>query len=459
MPPGAHPDAATFPTWLRRRELGQDSDEHLNWAIADRETDHALGNMTVFRLDPVANRFQAEIGYWLHPTARGRGVLGEVMPAIVDHAFAPVADGGMGLSRLYAETDLDNGPSQAVLLRAGFRRWGQDRYAFRNGAGDVTDGAYFELLATDERLDRRPQRVDEVTLEGDRVRLRPWRDDDAERVVEGCTDPRSMHWLSGLPNPYTSEHAGDYIRRCRGQAAVGAGLFLAMADPQDDACVGSIALMDLGGMDPTTGEVGYWAHPAARGRGMTSEAVALLSAHAFRPTTEGGLGLRRLVLKAAAGNAASQHVAESNGFQQDRYAAPGRAARRRFLRRPRRLRPARHGHASGGGIAETLERSDIPPPGKALGEGGARRRDPVDPVHMTSVAGSPGRSASPTSGISLRDALIAIGVLIACWSSWSSRCRRRHGERGRRRGLVGVAAFSVTGLVAWHRRPTTRRAG
>ena len=315
MPPGAHPDAATFPAWLRRRELGQDSDEHLNWAIADRETDHALGNMTVFRLDPIANRFQAEIGYWLHPTARGRRVLGEVMPAIVDHAFAPVADGGMGLARLYAETDLDNGPSQAVLLRAGFRRWGQDRYAFRNGAGDVTDGAYFELLATDERLDRRPQRVDEVTLEGDRVRLRPWRDDDAERVVEGCTDPRSMHWLSGLPNPYTSEHAGDYIRRCRGQAAVGAGLFLAMADPQDDACVGSIALMDLGGMDPTTGEVGYWAHPAARGRGMTSEAVALLAAHAFRPTTEGGLGLRRLVLKAAAGNAASQHVAESNGFQ------------------------------------------------------------------------------------------------------------------------------------------------
>ena len=123
-----------------------------------------------------------------------------------------------------------------------------------------------------------------------------------------------MHWLSGLPNPYTPEHAGDYIRRCRGQAPLGTGLFLAMADLDDDACVGSIALMDLGGMDPTTGEVGYWAHPAARGRGMTSEAVALLSAHAFRPTTEGGLGLRRLVLKAAAGNAASQHVAESNGF-------------------------------------------------------------------------------------------------------------------------------------------------
>ena len=73
--------------------------------------------------------------------------------------------------------------------------------------------------------------------------------------------------------------------------------------------------MKLGGLDPTTGEVGYWAHPAVRGRGLMSEAVRLVTDHAFRPTAEGGLGLRRLVLKAAAGNGASQHVAEANGFR------------------------------------------------------------------------------------------------------------------------------------------------
>ena len=315
MPPGAHPDPSSFPTWLRRRQLSQDADEHLNWAIADRKTDHALGDLTVFRLDPVANRFQAEVGYWLHPTARGKRVLPEVLPAIIDHAFAPVSEGGMGLSRLYAETDVDNGPSQAVLLGAGFRRWGQDRYAYRNGAGDVTDGAYFELLATDQRLDRRPQRVDDVTLEGERVRLRPWRDDDAERVVEGCTDDRARQWLRALPDPYTLDQAAAYIRRCRGEAAVGTGLFLAMADPDDDTCVGSIALMGLGDPDASSGEVGYWAHPAVRGTGVTTEAVGLLVRHAFTPVPEGGLGLRRLALKAAAGNGASQRVAEANGFR------------------------------------------------------------------------------------------------------------------------------------------------
>jgi RimJ/RimL family protein N-acetyltransferase len=315
MPNAAQPDAASFSAWLRRRELGQDTDQNLNWAIADKANDHALGNLTLFRLNPVATRFQAEIGYWLHPTARGGGVLGEVMPVMVDHAFRPVSEGGMGLTRLYAETDLENGASQSVLLKAGFRRWGQDRHAYRNGVGDITDGAYFELLAIDQRLDRRPQRVDEVTLPGARVRLRPWRGDDAPRVVEACTDEWTRHWLSGLPNPYTLDQAAAYLRSCQGQAALGSGLFLAVADPDNDQCIGSIAVMDLGGEDPTTGEIGYWAHPAARGRGVMTEAVGLLAAHAFRDAAQGGLGLRRLELRAAAGNAASQHVAEANGFQ------------------------------------------------------------------------------------------------------------------------------------------------
>jgi RimJ/RimL family protein N-acetyltransferase len=314
MPPAAHPDASSFPAWLRRREVGEDTDENLNWAIADEETDHALGNLTVFRLGPVATRFQAEIGYWLHPSARGRGVLGEVMPVMVDHAFRPVSEGGMGLQRLYAETDLENAASQAVLLRAGFRRWGQDRQAFRSGVGEITDGAYFELLATDQRLDRRPRRVDEVTLSGARVRVRPWRDDDASRVVEACTDDRNRLWLAGLPDPYTLDQATAYVRQCHAQAALGTGLFLAVGDAEHDLCLGAVAVMKLGGEDPTTGEIGYWAHPSARGRGLMTEAVGVLTAHAFREMADGGLGLRRLELSAAAGNVASQHVAEANGF-------------------------------------------------------------------------------------------------------------------------------------------------
>jgi RimJ/RimL family protein N-acetyltransferase len=310
MPASAHPNATTFAAWLQRRQLGQDDDENLNWCIADRARDHALGNLTIFRLGPARDRFQGELGYWLHPTARGRGILTETIPPLIDHAFAPVTEGGLGLRRLYASTDRDNLASQRVLLAAGFRRWGQDRQAYRNGLGELTDGAYFELLSTDDRVDRRPRRIEVPVLDGDAVRLRPWREGDGDRIVEACTDPRTRHWLSDLPQNYTEDVLKAFFAHCREQAALGTGLFLALADRSSDECVGSVALMSLNGPDPTTGEVGYWSHPAARGGGRMTEAVGLLIPHAFGP-----LGLRRLTLHAAAGNPASHHVAEINGFR------------------------------------------------------------------------------------------------------------------------------------------------
>ena len=45
-----------------------------------------------------------------------------------------------------------------------------------------------------------------------------------------------------------------------------------------------------------------------------SEAVRLAVRHAFVPSEDGGLGRRRLQLNVADGNAASQHVAITNGF-------------------------------------------------------------------------------------------------------------------------------------------------
>lgn len=159
-----------------------------------------------------------------------------------------------------------------------------------------------------------PAPLMEVTLDGGRVRLRPWRAADAPRVVEACRDARTRHWLAALPSPYTSGAAAAYLLQCHAHAARGTGLYLAVADPVDDRCLGSVAVMDLAGEDPTTGEIGYWTHPQARGAGVMTEAVRLLVGHAFASCAAGGLGLRRLALHAAAGNAASRRVAELAGF-------------------------------------------------------------------------------------------------------------------------------------------------
>ncbi len=316
MPEGAHPDAARFPAWLRRKRGFMERGEAVHWCVADRASDHAHGLLSVFGMGPAAGRFQGEVGYWLHPPARGRGILAEALPPVIDHAFAPMTEGGLGLTRLHAETDIDNAASQRLLEGAGFRRWGEDRSAFRRVDGTLTDGAHFELLASDERLDRRTTRAPlaEVTLDGERVRLRPWVGEDAPRVVEACRDERTRLWLGRLPHAYTLVDAAAYLLHCHVHAAHGTGLFLAAADPADDRCLGSVAVMELGGDDPTTGEIGYWAHPDGRGRGVMSEAVGRVVRHAFAPQEDGGLGLRRLVLRAAVGNDASHRVATTNGF-------------------------------------------------------------------------------------------------------------------------------------------------
>ena len=58
----------------------------------------------------------------------------------------------------------------------------------------------------------------------------------------------------------------------------------------------------------------YWAHPDARGRGVTTQACRLVVRHCFVPVEDGGLGLRRLTADVAEGNDASRHVLEASGF-------------------------------------------------------------------------------------------------------------------------------------------------
>ena len=333
MPAGAQPGPDDFPAWLARRRRDMNTGQDLHWCIADVTSDAMLGNVQIFRMGPSQNRFQGELGYWLRPGARGRGVIGEALEPVIAHAFTPVENCGLGLIRLHAATNSDNYASQAILRAAGFIQWGADHQTWRRIDGSLSDGTYFEMLAQDARAtgqqagtDPPAPALEPVTLEGDGIRLRQWRHTDADRVVEACSDERTQYWLAhSLPSPYTLEDAHSYITGRSTQAADGKSLSWCVADAGSDACVGSLELMDLHHAMGTTGEIGYWAHPDARGRGVMSEAVRLAVRHAFIPPEDGGLGRRRLQLIAADGNAASQHIARANGFVQvgrDRKAEP-----------------------------------------------------------------------------------------------------------------------------------------
>jgi len=314
MPRGALPAPEEFDRWLTERRSRMAAGTSIAWCIADAASDEPLGMVSCFGLDDRLTRGTAEVGYWLHESARGRGAMGEALELLVEHSFTSVEDGGLGMHRLSAGTDIDNRASGLVLRRAGFAQLGTEHQALAHVDEAPTDGLRWELLESTDRDAVRAAYLTPVCEEGERVRLRPWRDTDAPFVVEACTDEVTRHFLRTLPSPYTLEDARSYIRRAWEAQWDGSTLFWCIADVHSDECLGSIAVMQMTGLNPLSGELGYWLHPRGRGRGLMTEAVRLAAAHAFSPKAHGGLGRERLALLTAATNHGSQAVARRCGF-------------------------------------------------------------------------------------------------------------------------------------------------
>jgi RimJ/RimL family protein N-acetyltransferase len=69
----------------------------------------------------------AEIGFWLGPRARGRGLMSAAVELVCDHAFAPELQAGLGLQRIVWYAYVGNVASASVARRAGFRFEGMRR--------------------------------------------------------------------------------------------------------------------------------------------------------------------------------------------------------------------------------------------------------------------------------------------------------------------------------------------
>lgn len=141
------------------------------------------------------------------------------------------------------------------------------------------------------------------------VTLRGLRDDDAEAVQRACSDPITQQWLDFLPKPYELDDARRFIERARSDLLAGHAAVFAIADAQDDALLGAAAIQAGRTHRPF---VGYWVGPWARGRGVASRAVVLISAWAMST-----LDTVRLELFVEVGNVASERVAEKAGYQRE----------------------------------------------------------------------------------------------------------------------------------------------
>jgi RimJ/RimL family protein N-acetyltransferase len=248
---------------------------------------------------------RAEIAYGAHPWARGRGIMHRALELLLAWGFEE-----RRLRTVIWWAHRGNWASRRTAWRLGFSCDGTvDRWLPQRG--HLLDAWVGALHADDDRSPRTTW-LEVPEIGGQGVVLRPFRDDDAPRIVEACSDGRTSWWLGNMPSPYTLADAEEYLRGRQERLATGAGVSWAVADPGTDAYLGSLSLFDL--KPGREAEVGYLTHPAARGRGVMTEATGLAVRHGFTPVDAGGLGLRRLLVYAAEGNTASRRVIERNGF-------------------------------------------------------------------------------------------------------------------------------------------------
>lgn len=151
--------------------------------------------------------------------------------------------------------------------------------------------------------------IEPVEITAGRLHLRPFRPGDADAVHDACQDPLVQRWTR-VPVPYGREDARAFVEDVSPeQWRSGSGAGFAVLDATTAELLASVGIFGISARDRLC-EMGVWCAPHARGRGVTSEAVAVVCRWAF-----GALGLRRVEWLAAAANTASQRTALRAGMQ------------------------------------------------------------------------------------------------------------------------------------------------
>jgi len=248
---------------------------------------------------------RAEVAFGAHPWARGRGVMERALRLLLPWGFAE-----RGLRTVVWQAHRGNWASRRLAWRLGFRLEGELR-RWLPQRGELRD-AWVGTLLPDDDLHPATQWLDVPRIVGAEVVLRRSAPGDAPRVVEACTDPETRRWLGMLPDPYTLADAEAFLEGQEELHAAGKAVVWSVADAATGVLVGALNLFDVRpGVDA---ELGYWVHPAARGRGVATQACRLALRHAFVPVEDGGLGLGRVWAVAAEGNGASRRVLEKSGL-------------------------------------------------------------------------------------------------------------------------------------------------
>ena len=143
------------------------------------------------------------------------------------------------------------------------------------------------------------------------VSLRPWTLDDVPAIAAMCDETEIARWIHQIPSPYTERDAREYVLAAQAAWRDRTGAFFAVVERETGELAGSISIHVI---DPEAAnvEVGYLTGAPARGLGLTTRALKLVSRWALND-----VGAKRVQLRADVRNVASLRVAEKAGFTRE----------------------------------------------------------------------------------------------------------------------------------------------
>ncbi len=147
-------------------------------------------------------------------------------------------------------------------------------------------------------------------LETDRLIIRPWRDDEAARVLDIQSRVEVVKWLGdGEPKLLKDlDEAQRRIERYRELSEDPPRGFWAVEVKETGLAAGSVLLLELPNAEDHEVEIGWHLHPDAWGHGYASEAAQAVLAHGF------AAGLPEILAVTHTDNYASQGVCRKIGM-------------------------------------------------------------------------------------------------------------------------------------------------
>jgi len=147
-----------------------------------------------------------------------------------------------------------------------------------------------------------------MQLIGQAVTLRAWRPSDAPSLAKHANNPAIARQLRDrFPHPYTIADARQFIQSV--SAARPTTLFAIVVDGE---AVGGIGFFPGADVERFSAEIGYWLAEPYWGRGITVEALRLVSSYAFDVCN-----MLRIFALPFADNAQSMRVLEKAGYTRE----------------------------------------------------------------------------------------------------------------------------------------------